>query len=297
MPHDITHRDAVEMTVEKAREGLLRRQVRVRSLTAVAQQQAEVAAGQRRDHEEMVGADAVMKVIGPVGETVEVDVEVLKEAAGVVFAFNRHSQSPADTGIDAIGSHKVLTTDKLFLVVAIVMGDAGGNAVAFERQILERPVVFDGAAKARAGVVADKGFCLALVVREDAVVTRIDGRVVETGTDFRPLAVSQEVHDVAFAPEIAIEDTLAEFLVDEVEKFDGARMHGDGAGFPAGAGHALDASIFDAASSKFHGEDAPDGAASDNEDRSFRDSWHTCSSRFSELSQTGRLFKKVDSDS
>jgi hypothetical protein len=66
-------------------------------------------------------------------------------------------------------------------------------------------------------------------MREDAVVAGIHRGVVESGTDFRSFAVSQEVHHVAFAPEVAFEDTPAQVFVHEIEKFDRARMHCNGA--------------------------------------------------------------------
>src|SRR5437667_8829108 len=66
MPHHITHGDAVEVTFEQAHERLLRRDRWVRSFTAVAQQQPKVTAGQRRHHQEMIGADTVVKVVCPI---------------------------------------------------------------------------------------------------------------------------------------------------------------------------------------------------------------------------------------
>src|SRR5688572_16231436 len=204
------------------------------------------------------------------------DIQVLKEAARVVLTFHRHAKAAADSGIDPVGSDQILAADEFFLVAAIGVREASRDAVVFESQILERRVVSDRPAIVCERVVADKGFGLALVVREDAVVAGIDGGVVEAGPDFGSLAVPQEMHDIALAAEVAIEDALAKVLADEVEKFNSARMHGDSAGFTAGAGHAVDASIVDAAAGELHGEDAPDGAATDNEDGDFGDFRHFC---------------------
>src|SRR5204863_3645481 len=123
MPHHITHGDAVEVTFEQAHERLLRRDRWVRSFTAVAQQQPEVTAGQRRHHQEMVGADTVVKVVCPIGEAVQMNIEILKEAAGVVLTLDGHSEAAAYAGIDAVGCNEISATDKLFLVASIGMRD------------------------------------------------------------------------------------------------------------------------------------------------------------------------------
>ena len=124
-------------------------------------------------------------------------------------------------------------------------------------QVLKRGVVFDGLAEAGTRVIANERFGLALAVRQNAVVAGIDGRVIEPGTDFRALAVVDEVHHVSFAPEVAFEHAPAEFLVHEIEQLDRARMHRDRARFAARARHAFDASILHAAARQLHREHAP----------------------------------------
>src|SRR5207247_7830232 len=118
MPHHITHGDAIEVAFEKTHERLLRRDRWVRSFTAVAQPQPKVTAGQRRHHQEMIGADTVVKVVCPIGKTVQMKIEILKEAAGVVLAFDGHSQATANAGIDAVGGDEIPAADKLFLFAA-----------------------------------------------------------------------------------------------------------------------------------------------------------------------------------
>src|SRR3954471_15132589 len=107
MPYDITHRNAVEVAFEQTHERLLRRERRVRRFTAVTQQQPEVTAGQWRHHQEMIVADTVVKVIGPIGEAVQMNVQILKKASAVVLPFERHSKTAADAGIDAVGGDEV----------------------------------------------------------------------------------------------------------------------------------------------------------------------------------------------
>ena len=92
MPHHLAHGDAVVVLREEPHECLLRRERGIGGLAAIAQQQTEVTAGQRRHHQEVIGADAVVKVILPVGEPVQMDVEVLEEAAGVVLPFDREPE-------------------------------------------------------------------------------------------------------------------------------------------------------------------------------------------------------------
>src|SRR5438093_9320263 len=165
----------------------------------------------------MIGADTVVKVFCPIGKAVQMNIEILKEAAGVVFALYGHSESTAYAGIDAVGCDEIPAADKLFLVAAIRMRDPRRDAVGVQRQVLKCRVVFDRLAKPRARVIAHERFGLALVVRQNAVVSGIDGRVIQTRTDFRSLAVAEEVHDVPFAPKVALEDTPAQFLVHEIE--------------------------------------------------------------------------------
>ena len=128
MPHDIAHRDAVVVPFEQAHERLLRRERGIGGFAAVAQEQPEVAARQRRDHQKVIGADAVVEMVLPVGEAVQMDVEVLEEAAGVVLALDRQPEAAADARVDAIGRDQVLAANELFLVASIGMRDAGGDA-------------------------------------------------------------------------------------------------------------------------------------------------------------------------
>src|SRR5687767_7241033 len=102
-----------------------------------------MATRQRSHHQEMIRADTVMKVVRPILETVQMDVEVLKETAGVVLAFHRQSKAAPNPGVDAVGRDQVLAANELLLVVPIAMDDARGNAVGVLRQILERRVVID----------------------------------------------------------------------------------------------------------------------------------------------------------
>jgi hypothetical protein len=83
--------------------------------------------------------------------------------------------------------------NKLFRAATIGMRDAGRGAVRFQRQVLKGRIVFDGLAKPGARVIARERFGLALVVRQNAVVSRIDRGVIEPRTNFRSLAVTEEV--------------------------------------------------------------------------------------------------------
>src|SRR5262249_21660179 len=159
-----------------------------------------MTAGQRRYHQEMIGADTVVKVVCPIVEAVQMNVEILKEAAGVVLTLDRHSKAAPYAGIDAVGGDEIPAADKLFLVASIGMRDPHRDAVGLQRQVLKCRVVFDGLAEPGARVIAHEGFCLTLVVRQNAVVSRVDGGVIETRTDFRSLTVTDEVHDVSLAP-------------------------------------------------------------------------------------------------
>src|SRR5215471_15707602 len=209
MPYHITHGDAVEVAFEKAHERLLRRDRWVCSFTAVAQQQPKMAAGQRRNHQEMIGADTVVKVVCPIGKAVQMNIEILKEAAGVILTLDRHSEATAYAGVDAVGGDEILAADKFLLVASIGMCDPRCDAVRVLRKVLKCRVVFDGLVKTRARVIAHEPFCLALVVRQNAVVSRIDGGVIQTRTDFRSLAVMDEVHHVSLAPKIPLQDAPA----------------------------------------------------------------------------------------
>src|SRR5947208_2763313 len=274
MPHHITHGDAIEVAFEKTHERLLRRDRWVRSFTAVDQQQPKMTAVHRRNHQEMIGADTVVKVVCPIGKAVQMDIEILKEAAGVVLTLDGHSEAAAYARIDAVGGDEIPAADKLFLVAAIGMSEPGRDAVRLQRQVLKRRVVFDGLAKPGARVIAHERFGLALVVRQDAVVSRINRGVIETRTDFRSLAVTEEVHHVAFAPKIAFEDQLAQFLVHEIKQLDRARMHRDGPRLAARARHAFDTSILDAAARQLHRQHAPGRSSTDDQYRYFSEIRH-----------------------
>src|SRR5262249_3233577 len=138
-------------------------------------------------------------------------------------------------------------------------------------------VVFDGLAEPGACVIAYKRFGFALIVRKDAVVTGIDRSVIESRTDFRSLTITGEMHDVSFAPEIALEDTAAQIFVDEIEQLGRAGMHADSPGLPSRRGHAFNASILDPAACQFHRQQGPDCAATDDQYRHFTCSRHPAS--------------------
>src|SRR2546428_3690384 len=95
-----------------------------------------MTAGQRRNHQEMIGADTVVKVVCPIGKAVQMNIEILKEAAGVVLTLDGHSEAAAYTGIDAVSGDEVAAADKLFLVAAIGMSEPRRNAVRLQRQVL-----------------------------------------------------------------------------------------------------------------------------------------------------------------
>ena len=115
-------------------------------------------------------------------------------------------------------------------------------------------------------VLAHEPFGLALVVRQDAVVAGVDGRVIEPRTDFRSLAVAQEVHHVAAAPQIAIQQALAQRRIDEIHQLDRARVERDRSRLTAGTGHAIDAAVLDPAARQLHREHAANGTAADDQD-------------------------------
>lgn len=73
------------MPRQHAHERFLRREVRIGGLAAIAEHQSKVATRQRRNHQEMIRADAVVKVVGPVGEPVEIHVKILEKTARVVL--------------------------------------------------------------------------------------------------------------------------------------------------------------------------------------------------------------------
>src|SRR5256712_3080199 len=233
-----------------------------------------MTAGQRRNHQEMIGADTVVKVVCPIGKAVQMNIEILKEAAGVVLTLDGHSEAAAYTGIDAVSGDEVSAVDKLFLVASIGMRDPRRHAVRLQRQVLKCRVVFDGLAKPGVRVIAHEHFGLALVVRQNAVVSRIDRSVIETRTDLRSLAVTEEVHHVSFAPKIAFEDPLAQLLVHEIEQLDRACMHRDGPRLTTRARHAFDTSILDAAARQLHRQHAPGCASTDDQYGYFNDVRH-----------------------
>src|SRR4030095_16460614 len=85
----------------------------------------------------------------------------------------------------------------------------------------------------------------------------------------RALAVAQEVHYVAFAPQVLLDERPAQIRVDQIHQLDGARMHGDGARFAAWTGHAIDAAVLDAATRQLHREHGTNRAAADDEHGNF----------------------------
>src|SRR5438093_13041774 len=103
-----------------------------------------MTAGQRRNHQKMIGADTVVKVVCPIGKAVQMNIEILKEAAGVVLTLDGHSEAAAYTGIDAVSGDEVAAADKLFLVDAIGMSEPRRNAARLQRQGLNCRVIFDG---------------------------------------------------------------------------------------------------------------------------------------------------------
>src|SRR5213596_482537 len=111
----------------------------------------------------MIRADAVVKVVCPIRETVQMNIEILKEAAGVVLTLDGHPEAAAYAGIDAVGCDEIPASDKLFLVAAIGMRDSRRDAVRLQRQVLKCRVVFDRLAEPVARVVAHERFGLALI--------------------------------------------------------------------------------------------------------------------------------------
>src|SRR5262249_51175925 len=105
----------------------------------------------------------------------------------------------------------------------------------------------------------------------------IDRGVIKTRTDLSPLAVTDEVHHIAFAPKIAFEDTPAQVFVHEIEQLNRASMHRNGPCLTAGAEHPLDASILNAAPRQLHGQHTADRAATDDQYRDFTDLRHSSS--------------------
>ena len=77
----------------------------------------------------MIGSDAVMKVVSPVRKAIQVNIEVLKEAARVVLAFDGHSETPAHARIDTVGCDQIAAMDQLFLIAPIRMRDPCRNAI------------------------------------------------------------------------------------------------------------------------------------------------------------------------
>src|SRR5438128_9695584 len=113
-----------------------------------------MTAGQRRNHQKMIGADTVVKVVCPIGKAVQMNIEILKEAAGVVLALDRHSEAAAYAGIDAVGCDEIPAADKLLRIAPIRMRDPRDDAVRLQREVLKCRVVLDGLAKPGARVIA-----------------------------------------------------------------------------------------------------------------------------------------------
>src|SRR5678815_2530759 len=81
---------------------------------------------------------------------------------------------------DSVSGNQILAVDEFFLVSSISVSQSRRDTVPFQCQILKGCVVFDRSAEPGLRVLPDVGFGLALVVREDAVVARIDRCVIET---------------------------------------------------------------------------------------------------------------------
>ena len=120
-----------------------------------------------------------MKMVRPVVETIEEDVEVLKGASLVIFLPERETESLADARVDAVSGDQIPAPDHLFRVTAILMDEGGAHFVPVLGEVDEAGVVFDRGAELGACKVADEAFGLALIVRHDAVVTGLDGGVVQ----------------------------------------------------------------------------------------------------------------------
>lgn len=149
------------------------------------------------------------------------------------------------------------------------MRHTGCDAVSVLRHILEGGVVLDPFTEPRLSVVAHQRLGLALIVRQDAVVTRVNGRVVEPRPDMRPLAVAEKGHNESAAPQIALEETPAQRLVDDVHQLDSAGMQRNRARLPARPGHPVDAPRRDTAARQLHRENGPGGAGADNQNGHF----------------------------
>src|SRR5262245_34859558 len=112
----------------------------------------------------MIGSNAVMKVVGPVGKAVQVNIEVLKEAARVVLAFDRHSKSAPHAGIDTVGCDQITATNQLFFISSVDVYEACCHTVGVYRQVLKCRVVFNSLSEMRFRVVANERLGLALAV-------------------------------------------------------------------------------------------------------------------------------------
>src|SRR5262245_51409451 len=144
------------------------------------------------------------------------DVKVLEEAAGVVLLLDRQLESAAHARIDAVGRDQVLAADTLLLVAPVAVHDARDDAMSILGEIVERRVVFDARVEPGRRVLADDALGLTLIVRHDAVVPRVDGRVVETGAYLGAPAVTDEVHHVSLAPDAPLENTSPQVPIHEV---------------------------------------------------------------------------------
>ena len=77
VPDDLAELHVVEVLVDEPHEALLGRHVRIRGLAAVAEQHPVEAARQLHDHDEVVGAGAVVHLVVGVGEAFQERVHVL----------------------------------------------------------------------------------------------------------------------------------------------------------------------------------------------------------------------------
>src|ERR1051325_10652208 len=78
----------------------------------------------------MIGEDTVVKVVCPIGEAVQMNIEILK--AGVILGLDGHSEAAAYAGIDAVGCDQISTADKLFLLASIGMRDPRRDTVRLQ---------------------------------------------------------------------------------------------------------------------------------------------------------------------
>ncbi len=115
VPYDFAERHTVEVLVDEAHEAVLRRHTR--SLAAVAEQHSIEATRQLHDHDEVIGAGAVVHVLVVIGEVVQMRIEVLELCAGVVAFFLLEPDCFAQTRGRTVACDEVLAAH-LFLYAA-----------------------------------------------------------------------------------------------------------------------------------------------------------------------------------